>query len=132
MRIFDIVGDFDQKIKLFNVDEDFIKIWKYGECVCIIKKVSHLEIENCYVIHPDVENAYADTWDIFDCHGGITYQGRFDIGGMFEEEFALGFDYGHLGDYSKFEPQGRYTPLNDKIKETEYLAEQIQDHIRTL
>ena len=35
MTIFDIVGDFDLKIKLYSLDDAIIKIWKYKENVFV-------------------------------------------------------------------------------------------------
>jgi len=134
MDIFDIVGDFDLKIKLYQLDEEIVKIWKYKECICIIRKNPMLDVDNCYVMHPKLisdkqyeTGDYEVTMDL-NCHGGITYNDTLPIGGNFEKRYCLGFDYAHSGDWSKMEPFGHYTSIEEKTTECESLAQQIIEY----
>ena len=132
MTIFDIVGDFDLKIKLYSLDDAIIKIWKYKECICMVRKNKHLEVENCYVFHPRFTEHDFDGEEfpvlVFDCHGGITFYDMMVIGGNFDECFCVGFDYAHGNDYSRIIPFGHYTEIPDKMAECESLAQQIIEY----
>lgn len=122
MKIFSIVDRFDEKIKLFNIDSNIIEIWKYGQYICCIRENSSLGFNCGYVM---MEFPIDHKYD-FECHGGITFHGDMYISESFDEEFCLGFDYGHGGDYSLFEPHGRMYSLDEQILEVEQLAEQIK------
>lgn len=138
MDIFNIIGDFDLKIKLYQIDKEIVKIWKYKECICMIRQNPMLEVENCYVMHPNLisEKQY-ETIDRnvamdLRCHGGITYNDDMPIGSNFNNRHCLGFGYAHVGDWTKLEPFGHYTSLEEKVAECESLAQQIIEYFQNV
>ena len=62
-----------------------------------------------------------DDYGVFDVHGGITYGG---CGSR-----VIGWDTGHSGDASPWFPErgGRVWTVNDVVKETTRLADQVAD-----
>lgn len=140
MTIFDIVGDFDLKIKLYSLDESIIKIWKYKECICMIRMHRYLDVENCYVCHPILDDelneklnenyrmkhdVWSDWTQEIDCHGGITFSDHISVCHIMDKPFWIGFDYGHSGDYSIVNTDGHYTDISEKISECESVAQQL-------
>lgn len=118
-----IKGDFDQKIKLYNPEPMFMKLWKYRNYICIIKNNSAIGIHCCYVVVD--ARLMEDHLEDFSVHGGITMDGELWMGHNFETVQAIGFDYGHCDDFCSVRPNGNVTPIQSKVKETESLVDQI-------
>lgn len=60
-----------------------------------------------------------------ECHGGLTFAEPGRKGYLPEEFFWYGWDYGHHGDYSEYNPEGRLWTLEMVEAEVREVAEQL-------
>lgn len=136
MTIFDIHDNFEEKLKLYGYPKKAAKVWRYKEFIAVIhERCTTFDVHNPYVIIPmDILDIYIKNEDVkrkfmsVSCHGGITYNGYMSLE-PYEYEYAIGYDYLSMNDYSLTTPFGRVHPIEEIITELEYVIDQLSDII---
>lgn len=139
MRLFNIIDRFDEKIKLYNIGNNIVKIWKINDKMIGLLARNNMLGFNCgYVIMPVELYTEIDedillgelTNEITLNEQEIEYYGLDAFGG----EWFVGFDYGNAqywhwnGTHSKsyFDEE----PLNVQVEHVEELANVLSKHIQ--
>ena len=84
----------------------------------------------CYVFLPKEHKYYGKSYDEIDidCHGGLTYSDKELIfNPLVNDDWIIGWDYAHYGDYS-----GYFPDLRDKKWTTQEIKKDIEYAINQL
>lgn len=104
------------------------KRWKHKGLKCVVLFVggSH----RCgYVGVPEGHRAFGVDYDDVNMsvHGGLTFSDYGKANDVLKgsDTYWLGFDCAHYGDKTSFSSEGHFWTLEEAVKETESLAEQL-------
>lgn len=111
---------YDNPKYIFGMEPDqFIWITKSGYMGVINRAVKNgegLGVMNGYVVIPPDHPWYEQNYEVMDvdCHGGLTYSGRFPEGyikDVEERPFLIGYDSAHLNDFIPIQHGGLFKKI---------------------